>query len=600
MERQIKACHKRGIRVPIYTTVQWDYHMSMNHPEWACVNPEGGFVYRCFDNMTPKVYEPGFYRTLCVNTPYREYLKEQIADVFDSIGKDNVDGIFLDIVKAVDCSCKFCKKGMLDKGYNPEIYVERIRYAQEMLRGFKIEMTTFIHNLKEDVSIFYNGSHIGPSTMRDKEAYTHWELESLPSGKWGYSHFTNTVRYIRNGNLDYLAHTGKFHTSWGDFHSLKNKEALEYECFRMLAYNSKCLIGDQLHPDGKISKETYDLVGSVYEQIEKKEPWCSNAKGVVEIGLITSEYYKKDSDSSLKKIPKEINGACAMLDELGYQFNIIDESEDFSIYTVLILPDAILCSEDLAKKLENYIQNGGKIIATAKSGLNLDETAFAVKSLGINWVGKAPYSPDFLMPTDYFGKNLPKAEHVMYEQGMQIDLIGAKEVVKTYIPYFNRTWEHFCSHLHTPSSHKYGYPGITEYKGNYYFAHPVFSIYQEKHPKWCKEFVKDVLEVMIEKPLVQHNGPSTMIVTLNEQTRKSRYILHMLHYIPNKIAEEILTIEDIIPLYNVKVRINVSKTVKSVKMVPENIQLEFTLGEDNCIEFVIPEIKGHNMVELSY
>lgn len=91
-----------------------------------------------------------------------------------------------------------------------------------------------------------------------------------------------------------------------------------------------------------------------------------------------------------------------------------------------------------------------------------------------------------------------------------------------------------------------------------------------------------------------------MIVTLNEQTRKSRYILHMLHYIPNKIAEEILTIEDIIPLYNVKVRINVSKTVKSVKMVPENIQLEFTLGEDNCIEFVIPEIKGHNMVELSY
>ena len=59
----------------------------------------------------------------------------------------------------------------------------------------------------------------------------------------------------------------------------KNKEALEYECFRMLAYNSKCLIGDQLHPDGKISKETYDLVGSVYEQIEKRNPGAQMPRG---------------------------------------------------------------------------------------------------------------------------------------------------------------------------------------------------------------------------------------------------------------------------------------------------------------------------------
>lgn len=96
--------------------------------------------------------------------------------------------------------------------------------------------------------------------MKDKEFYTHWELESLPSGKWGYAHFGNTVRYARTSGMDYLSHTGKFHTSWGDFHSMKNKEALEYECFRMLAYNSKCLIGDQLHPDGRISPEVYDLI----------------------------------------------------------------------------------------------------------------------------------------------------------------------------------------------------------------------------------------------------------------------------------------------------------------------------------------------------
>lgn len=600
LESQIDACHKRGIKVPIYTTVQWDYYMSMNHPEWNCISSDGAFIYRCFDGKTPKVYSPGFYRTLCVNTPYRQFLKDQIEDVINVVGKNNVDGIFLDIVKVVDCSCEYCKKGMLEKGYNPELYEERIKYAQEMIHDLKKEMTKFIHNIKPNISVFYNGSHIGPRTMKDKEFYTHWELESLPSGKWGYAHFGNTVRYARTSGMDYLSHTGKFHTSWGDFHSMKNKEALEYECFRMLAYNSKCLIGDQLHPDGRISPEVYDLIGDVYAQVEKKEPWCTKATEVVELGVLTSEYYKTDSDSSLKKIPDEITGICALLDELGYQFNIIDEDEDFRKYKIVILPDNILCSDFLADKIDNYIADGGRLIASYRSGLNYSETEFAIKRLGISLVGDAPYSPDFLVPTSEYGKRLFKTEYVMYNQGKEIKINDAKEVVKAYIPYFNRTWEHFCSHLHTPSSHKYGYPGITECKGNYYFMHPIFSIYQEKHPKWCKEFLRDVLETLIPQPLIKHNGPSTMTVTVNEQKEKGRYIIHILHYIPNKIADEILTIEDVIPLYNIKLSVCLPHAVNGVTLVPDKEQLDYEIFQNNEISFTVPKISGHCMIELSY
>ena len=599
LERQIKSCHKRGIKVPIYTTVQWDYHMSMRHPEWACINPDGAFVFRCFDNVTPQVYEPGFYRTLCVNTPYRDYLKEQIADVFEAVGKENVDGIFLDIVNVVDCSCDACKKGMLEKGYDPTSYEERIRYAREMIHDFKLDMTEYITSLKEGISIFYNGSHVGPMTMRDREAYTHWELESLPSGKWGYTHFPNTVRYARTSGMDYLAHTGKFHTSWGDFHSLKNRAALEYECFRMLVYNSKCLIGDQLHPDGRISEDTYHLIGEVYNQVEKKEPWCTEAEAITEIGVITSEFYKKDSDS-IKRVPKEVNGVCAMLDELGYQFNIIDELADFSAYPVIILPDTVLCSNMLAEKIESYVSTGGKILASAQSGQNLDETEFLLKCLGIKKTGEAPYSPDFLMPTEKYGKNLPKTEFVMSNQGTLIETTEANEVVKTYIPYFNRTWEHFCSHLHTPSCHEYGYPGITENNGNYYFIHPIFTIYQEKHPKWCKEFVRDVLDNMLECRIIRHSGPGTMVTALNHQKKEKRYILHALHYIPNKFSDELLTIEDVIPLYNIKFEIHLQEMPKSVKIVPEGGQIDFIETEDGGIEFMVPEVCGHSMIELAY
>ena len=598
LERQIDACHKQGIKVPVYLTVQYDYHSSMNHPDWVCLNPEGGMIYRGFDRIQPQIYEPGFYRTLCVNTSYRDFLKAQVRDIFESIGTERVDGLFLDIVNVIDCSCQNCRNGMKKMGYHPDQYKERVLYAREMLMEFKREMTEYIHLFKKDLTVFYNGSHFNSVTVKGKDAYSHWELESLPSGKWGYSHFSNTVRFARTTGLDFLAHTGKFHTSWGDFHSFKNKEALEYECFRMLAYNSKCLIGDQLDPDGAVSEPVYELIGGVYEQVEKKEPWCSHAKELVDIGVLTSEYYRMTSDS-VKQVPKEVNGACTMLDELGYQFNIIDEESDFSQYRVIILPDVIPCGTNLADKLEKYTECGGKILATGKSGLNEEGTRFKLTCLGVVYKGEAPYSPDFILPNEIIGRNLPKTEHVMYNQGERVEIVHGKEVAQTCVPYFNRTWEHFCSHLHTPSTHQYGYPAVVENDGHFYFIHPVFTIYQEKHPKWCKEIISDALQSMIEKPLLKHNGPSTMIATLNEQISQNRYILHALHYIPVKVSEELLTIEDVIPLYQIRFILHVKEPVISVRVVPDGTAIPFCL-ENGELSFVIPEINGHCMIEMAY
>ena len=62
--------------------------MSMNHPEWNCISSDGAFIYRCFDGKTPKKYiHRGFIGTLCVNTPYRQFLKDQIEDVINVVGK---------------------------------------------------------------------------------------------------------------------------------------------------------------------------------------------------------------------------------------------------------------------------------------------------------------------------------------------------------------------------------------------------------------------------------------------------------------------------------------------------------------------------------
>jgi hypothetical protein len=216
LRQQIEACHRREIRAPIHLTVQWDHYTATHHPEWVARDAEDRVI------GTPP-FKAGFYQTLCVNTPYREFIKKHTAEILDTFP---IDGLFFDIVQPIACACRFCREEMLATGLEPSNENARKRFGLQTINEFKREMTRFVRSHNLDCTIFYNAGHVGTRHRPVKEAYSHFELESLPSGEWGYLHFPVTVRYARNLGLDCLGHTGKFHASWGDFHSFKNLPAL--------------------------------------------------------------------------------------------------------------------------------------------------------------------------------------------------------------------------------------------------------------------------------------------------------------------------------------------------------------------------------------
>ena len=604
LKEQIEACHARGIRTPIYTTVQWDHFTARHHPEWLCTDECG-----CVIGTPP--FEAGFYRELNINSPYvEEFLKPHVREILTTLP---TDGLFFDIVRVVPSTDPYTQERMRSIGLDPANAHHRLRFALDSLNEFKREMSAFVRSINPEVSIFFNAGHVGTRHRAVVDAYSHWELETLPSGGWGYLHFPVSVRYARTLGIDVLGMTGKFHTSWGDFHSFKNLAALQYEVFQMLAMNAKCMIGDQLPPRGRIEPHVYELIGKVYAEVAEKEPWCRGARPVTEIAVLTPEEF---SGASAGNLPDAIKGATRILQEGAHQFDIVDSAADLMPYRVVILPDTIPVDTALAAKLNDYLAQGGNLIATFESGLTPDKKTFALDALGVDLVGEGPIDAEgnlargrfyaradyaeYLLPGVKIGHGLPPTEHVMYIRGMEVHAREGSEVLARVVPsYFDRTWEHFCSHRQTPSAGRESHPAIVRTANTLYFSSPIFTIYQKVAPLWCKRLLLNALDLLLPQPLIRHRGPSTLLVTLNEQPAQKRQVVHLLHYIPERRGELFDVVEDVIPLHNLAISVRVAQAVQRVATVPQQETLPFTMRE-NRVEFTVPVIHGHQMIELSF
>jgi hypothetical protein len=604
LKEQIEACHARAIRVPIYTTIQWDHYTASRHPDWLTMDEKG-----CIVGTPP--FEAGFYREMCLNSPYVEtFLKPHVQEILETLP---TDGLFFDIVRPLACACRHCREKMEAEGMEPSDAQARRQFGLLTVNRFKQDMTRFVRQFNAECSIFYNAGHVGTRHRPVASAYTHFELESLPSGGWGYLHFPLAVRYARTLGLDCLGMTGKFHTSWGDFHSFKNEAALQYECFRMLALGARCSIGDQLHPLGRIDRHVYELVGSVYSQVEKKEPWCRGARPVAEIGVLTPEEFH---GAEIGGLPPALMGITRMLEESAHQFDIVDSASDLSRFKVVVLPDAIPVSAGLAGKLQAYLDGGGALLASFEAGMNGEKTAFTLQALGVRLRSEGPRDlkgdlvrgkiferadyVEYVLPQGPLGKGLAETEYALYIRGMDVEAEPDAEVLMSKVlPYFDRTYQHFCSHRQTPSSGQAGGPAVVKNGRVIYFANPIFSEYNAVAPRWEKQLVLNALALLLPEPLVRHGGPSTLQVTVNEQAAEKRWAVHLLHYIPERRSQTIDIIEDVIPLNDIKISIRVPGTVTGVACVPEATSLTYRQVGDR-VEFTLPRLVGHQMVALSF
>ncbi|SRR6266568_3445891 len=589
---QIETCHEAGIRCPIYVSVVWDVSAAQRHPEWRQIGYEGKPIGR-----GPLESGRG-WPWMCVNNAYTD---EIIAQTEELMVLYDCDGFFYDILMydPDGCLCANCLPEMLRQGLDPTNRTHRRAHNTAVARRFMEQVSACIRARLPDAGIFYN-SRWGLQFEDEFQYYSQIEIESLPTGGWGYGFYPLWSRFARNFGLPMLGMTGRFHRSWADWGGLKHPAALRFECSGILATGGAISIGDQLHPRGRLNRAVYDVISEAFRDVEAVELYCIGAIAVPQIGLLVLE---PDTDrAQVGSGGSSVEGAGKMLLELHHQFDVITgKCPHFGKYQVLVVPDRGVATPEVTARLKAYVAAGGKVLLSHEALLDQAVGAFGLADeMGVDYLGPCASVPDYFEVTESALHTIvsrPDFAYSLYEgPGVRVaPRSGTARLAEAYESYFNRTWQHFSSHDFTPpQAEAAGYPAITRREDVVYIYGPIFAAYQKHGNLTFRALVGRCLDLLLPERIVETDAPTTAEVSLMRQG--NRDVVHVVNYhAVRRAPAHVEALEEPVPLRDVTLRLRRTAATTSVKLVRANSSLSFDAG-DGAISVTVPRIDAHELI----
>jgi hypothetical protein len=396
--------------------------------------------------------------------------------------------------------------------------------------------------------------------------------------------------------------TGRFHKSWGDFGGIRTEPSLEYDCVYGMANAMRTTIGDHFHPRGDINRPVFALYKRLYDRLQRYEPWLDGATAEVDTAVLWAAPYPGYKFMSSKEREAwdrhytAIQGACRMLCELKWQFDIVTDFASWEKYELLVLPDHTLLDEGWAARIRRHLDKGGAILSSAWSGLDPEGKGFVFADWGLRFLGEDPYDPAFFQAGPELAANMPDMPITLYQKGTSIEALPGTQVLAEIIaPYYSRHWDGEHGFVYLPPDKPTGRPAVAQRDRVGHLSHPLFGSYLLDAQVPVKQLVANLLARIMPAPLVKAPAlPS--FARANVTAQPGRRMLHLMCYVPERRGRTVDMIEEPIELRDVPVSLRADgREVKSVYLAPDRQALPFEV-RDGYVHAVVPVVKGYAMV----
>lgn len=567
--QQLAACHEIGVKAPFYFTIGWSTNDAEEHPEWLIRNKDGSINAPGYDwDAEPDTERPTYlWKRLdpSIGTPYHDQIMKQVEEICKMY--PDLDGFWFDIYHVAKRNYnQFAMARMKKEGIdiNDTIAVERSHALA--LKAHMKELRNLVTKYRPNATVYFNAvTRIENNSLFKERLFdmdTHQDLEDLPTTWGGYNKLPLDVKYHLQQGVPAVGMSGKFHKAWGEFGGFKHPDAIKYEAAAMISFGASCNFGDQLHPSGEMDIETYKNIGEAYAYVEKIEAYGPGGVPVSKLGIWLTLNEAAD------------HGVVNMLLETHDDFIVANENnlEDLEL---IIIPSEPSLNDEQAQKLNAWAKNGGKLIVFGAGALNSQRTKFLL-DVGADYIKSSDFQFDYTVVKKDIGKGIVTTPFLNYDAGLLTTPTTGNVLASIREPYFNRTYTKFNGHRETPYKLEDSpYPAVIKNENILFFAHALDQLYYSDGVRIHRELVKNAIELLYRSPnLKVENLPSAGRVSLLKQENNKRYIAHLL-YAPALGRGEVSVIEDLLPVPDVEITLDVPETITKVIQIPEGKQLEF-------------------------
>ncbi len=601
--KQVAACRAAGIKVYAYLAYGWDELLAAQRADLLAVKADRS-------SFLPPVGEQPMWSALCLSHP--EPLERATRHVDEVLDHCEPDGIWFDMVSPIRCECYCwrCLEELREAGLDPLDPDVQRRHKNELHNKLVGALSEHVKARRPDAQVDFN-TQATLGLGERVEYIDNIDIESLPTGGWGYWYFPIHARYARTFGVTVYGMSGRFHRAWGDYGGLKHPNQLRAEIAGIVAQGVRCDIGDQALPTARPDRATYETIGEAYADVARVQEYLEGAVPAVEAAILVDG--PPLSHLAALSAPPEvfpsvhaagIGGMAKLLSECQVQFDVVDLDAELERYHLLVLPDTLEVGPALAQRLNAHIAAGGAIIAGHAALRDAEGDGLWPEALSGTTLEPSPFQPSFTradgdllaeMPrySDYEFAIYGEADRWQLPDGSPVEVHGRLSEAT-----FQRWQEGWQS---APPVRRTDHPTVVTAAGLGAFCFPIAACYFEHGYWYYRELFRRVLAKLAPRPLVRSSAPASADVTVTHQAatadRGARWIVHVVNYSPLRRTASprpggpasIEYLEDPIPLHDVEVALAVEGPLAAVREAHTGAELESRRDGDRW-SVTVPEV----------
>ncbi|OPA74024.1 hypothetical protein BVG16_25025 [Paenibacillus selenitireducens] len=658
-----RALKEAGIRTILYLNAFTTIHLHKNHPEWMRRNEDG--------TMPRGAWLQHDASHVCIATGY---LKEYFLPLLqEAVRRHEPDGIWIDAgswMVEYPCYCQSCheryKEDMgceLPTGPMPEAGVELdhpdwIRWRlwrRGLIAPYVKDLIRTIKEISPETLVAENnlGKYFYGVPKIEQGQFVKWltprelglDWLSCDPVHFGANHemiFSREGRYQATTGLPFDYMNERFH-GWGEW-QIRSHTDWKLEMATILAVGARGFFADQPYPDGTVEPTVYRDLKQVYSFVKDREAFTFGAQPVPEVAVLASlasnvlgptagaEWGRDKHWGALPKYRTDrVDGASLWLTEAGIQHLIYDEEtlrNQIDRQSLVIIPDQCLLEEATITALEQYVEAGGQLIVTGRSGLWNEQgerraTDPFATLLGLSRTGVLP------APLHYWRADPNMAAHMEYGQirlqawgtAMELAMGNAESLADLLEPVDTvwrsearerSDWRHYTTVGAAPAGAKVAASAVTLHaygKGQaMYLNGDLFALYYLEGHRLIREWLTSCLDIMLPAAArkIQVRKPLHVEMNMTERTTEAGHetIVHFLNYFAQKRPGYVIHNEEIPPIYDLEFRMRMDTMPTRVVLQPEGTELVWDWDGEHvnvripCLELhAIVHIQGSNAKE---